>query len=54
MKYCESKEEGKSSKGEDYIWRKAVVKHKSSKRGNNHRLQKYHIEYRLNISNISN
>jgi hypothetical protein len=31
-----------------------VAKHKSIKRGNNHRLQKYHIDYRLDISNISN
>jgi hypothetical protein len=46
---------------ENHIWRKAkrerwkaIAKHKSIKRDNNHRLQKYHIEYLLNISKISN
>jgi hypothetical protein len=33
---------------------KDVAKHKSKKRGNNHRLQKLHIIYRLDLSNISN
>jgi hypothetical protein len=53
--------DGQSSKGENHIWRKAkrerwkiVAKYKSIKRVNNQRLKKYHIEYRLDISNISN
>jgi hypothetical protein len=44
--------DGQCSKGEKYIWRtakrerwKTVARHKSIKRGNNHRLQKYLIEY---------
>jgi cell division protein FtsB len=53
--------DGKCSRGENLIWRiakkerwKEVAKNKSKKRGNNHRLQKLHINYRLDISNISN
>jgi hypothetical protein len=53
--------DGKCSRGENLIWRtakkerwKELAKHKSIKRGNNHRLQKLHINYRLDLSNISN
>jgi hypothetical protein len=53
--------DGQWSKGENRIWGtankeiwKEVAKHKSIKRGNNHRLQKLHINYRFDLSNISN
>jgi hypothetical protein len=53
--------DGQCSKGENRIWRTAkkerwkdVAKHKSIKRGNNHRLQKLYIDYRLERSGISN
>jgi hypothetical protein len=52
--------DGYFDKGQKYLRRKAkkerwkaVAKHKSIKRGNNHRLQKWHINYRLDFSNIS-
>jgi hypothetical protein len=53
--------DGKCNRGENLIWRTAkkerwkdIAKHKSKKRGNNHRLQKLHINYRLGLANISN
>jgi hypothetical protein len=54
-------EDGQFSKGENRIWRtakkerwKEVVKHKSIRRDNNHKLQELHINYRLDLSNSSN
>jgi hypothetical protein len=51
--------DGQCSNGENLIWRTAKkerwkegTKHKSKKRGNNHRLQKLHINYRFDLSNI--
>jgi hypothetical protein len=53
--------DGKCSKGEERIWRmakkdrwKEVLKQKSKKRGSNYRLQKAHITYRYDLSEISN
>jgi hypothetical protein len=53
--------EGEISSGEKRIWKlakktrwKEIAKQKSIKRGNNHRLQKLHNEYNLDLSDISN
>jgi hypothetical protein len=53
--------DGQCSKGEERIWGmakkerwKEVAKHKSKKRGNNHRFKMLDINYRLDLSNISN
>jgi hypothetical protein len=53
--------EGKCSKGETQIWkmakrdrRKEILKQKSEERGSNYRLQKAHLTYRCNLSEISN